>query len=66
MTPALVKLNDIPVAQPGERNAELAENPALEEAGNAVAASRGLLIGVLLGAALWVIILAVAVPHFVG
>ena len=69
MTSAIVKLNDIPVAQPNERNAkiaEFAENPTLKETGSPVAASRGVLIGILLGAVMWVIILALAVPHFVG
>ena len=69
MTSAIVKLNDIPVVQPGERPAEIAElagNPTSTETGSPVVASRGVLIGILLGAAMWVIILALAVPHLVG
>ena len=69
MTSAIVKLNDIPVAQPTRRPAvipKLAENPPCDGIETPTAAPRGLLIGILLGAAMWAIILALAIPRFIG
>ena len=70
MTPAVVNVSENAIAEAQTTRRpfipELAENHASEGLPSPVAPSRGVLIGILLGVAMWAIMLALVVPHIVG